>query len=150
MRVAAIVAIALLTVACAHGVSAPSSPQPAVTTTLDHAQRIENWRHDHRAAFTTLGTAMAELGDAMVANDWTAVHTDCAKLTDATRAMHDALPSPDERLNAAFEGALQNLDAAMTECPSLNADSDRIDANTFVTNIEHAMDQLNVIKEILK
>jgi hypothetical protein len=30
----------------------------------------------HLSAFTTLGTAMIDLRDAMVANDWNAVHTD--------------------------------------------------------------------------
>jgi hypothetical protein len=93
---------------------------------------------------------MSDLGDAMVANDWNAVHTECAKLAEATHAMYDALPTPDERLNAAFKGALDNLNAAMIECPELNASSDRIDANTFVTNLEHATDQMNVIRDTLK
>jgi hypothetical protein len=93
---------------------------------------------------------MVDLGDAMVANDWNAIDTECAKLTEATHAMYDALPTPDERLNAAFKGVLDNLNAATIECPSLNASSDRIDANTFITNLEHAMDRMNVIKDILK
>jgi hypothetical protein len=38
----------------------------------------------------------------------------------------------------------------MIECPSLNASSDRINAYTFVTNLEHATDQMNVIRDILK
>jgi hypothetical protein len=153
MRAAAILAIPLLTVGCAHaGVTATSSsaPQTSTTAALDHTQQIENWRKSHLSAFTTLGTAMSDLGDAMVANDWNAVHTECAKLAEATHAMYDALPAPDERLNAAFTGALDNLNAAMIECPSLNASSDRIDANTFVTNLEHATDQMNVIRDILK
>ena len=64
--------------------------------------------------------------------------------------MYDALPTPDERLNAAFKGALDNLNAAMIECPSLNAGSDRIDAHTFITNLERAMEQMNVVRDILK
>jgi hypothetical protein len=36
------------------------------------------------------------------------------------------------------------------ECPSLNASSDRIDANTFMTNIQHSFDQWNVVMDILK
>jgi hypothetical protein len=94
---------------------------------------------------------MANLGDAMVAgDDWNAIHTDCAKLTEATHAMYDALPTPDERLNAAFKDALDNLNAAMIECPSLSANSDRIDANTFITHFTLAVDQMNVVKDILK
>jgi hypothetical protein len=153
MHAAAILAIVLLTVGCAHaGVTASSlsAPQTHTTAALDHTQRIENWRHSHLSAFTTLGTAMTDLGDAMVANDWNAIHTGCAKLTEATHAMYDALPTPDERLNAAFKGALDNLNAAMIECPSLNASSDRIDASAFITNLEHATDQMNVIRDILK
>jgi hypothetical protein len=135
-------------------VTATSSPTPQTTTSaaLDHTQRIENWRRSHRSAFTTFGKAMYDLGDAMVskAPDWNAIHTDCAKLADATAAMSDALPSPDERLNAALKDMLDNTNAAMVECPSLNASSDRIDANLFVTNLQRALDQLSVVKEIMK
>jgi hypothetical protein len=42
------------------------------------------------------------------------------------------------------------LSVTGAECPSLNASSDRIDANTFITNLEHAFDQMNVIRDILK
>jgi hypothetical protein len=153
MRAAAILAIVLLTIGCAHpGVTASSSSAPQTNTTaaLDHTQQIENWRHSHLSAFTTLGTAMTDLGDAMVANDWNAIHTDCPKLTEATHAMYDALPTPDERLTAALKGLLDNLNAAMIECPSLNASSDGIDANTFITNLAHAAEQFNVIKDIMK
>jgi len=153
MRASAIVAIVLLTVGCAHaGVTAGSSSAPQTNTTaaLDHTQQIENWRHSHLSAFTTLGTAMSDLGDAMVAGDWNAFYTDCAKLAEATHAMYDALPTPDERLTAALKGLLDNLNAAMIECPSLNASSDRIDANTFITNLAHAAEQFNVIKDIMK
>jgi hypothetical protein len=97
MRAAAILAIPLLTVGCAHArVTATSSSAPQTNTTAapDHTLQIENWRHSHLSAFTTLGTAMIDLGDAMVANDWNAVHTECAKLTEATHAMYDALPTP--------------------------------------------------------
>jgi hypothetical protein len=45
---------------------------------------------------------------------------------------------------------LDSLNAAMIECLSLNASSDRIDANTFMTNLAHVADQFNVIKDILK
>jgi hypothetical protein len=153
MRAAAILAIPLLTIGCAHAsvtATSSSASQTNTTAALDHTQQIENWRHSHLSAFTTLGTAMIDLADTMRANDWNAFHTDCAKLTEATHVMYDALPTPDERLNAAFKGALDNLNAAMLECPSLNASSDRIDGNTFVTNIEHAGDQMNVIRDILK
>jgi len=153
MLAAAILAIVLLTVGCAHAdvtASSSSAPQTNTTAALDHTQQIENWRHSHLSAFTTLGTAMSDLGDALVANDWNAIHTDCPKLTEATHAMYDALPTPDERLTAALKGLLDNLNAAMIECPSLNASSDRIDANAFITNIEHAAEQFNVIKDILK
>jgi hypothetical protein len=141
-----------LSFCCAHaGVTASSSSAPQTNTTaaLDHTQQIENWRHSHLSAFTTLGTAMTDLGDEMVGGDWYAIHTDCAKLAEATHAMYDALPTPDERLNAASKGALDNLNAAMIECPSLNASSERIDANTFITNLEHAEDQWHVM-DILK
>jgi hypothetical protein len=154
MRAAAILAIPLLTVGCAHAdvtATSSSAPQTNTTAALDHVQQqIENWRRSHLSAFTTLGDAMVDLGDAMVANDWNAIHTECAELTEATHAMYDALPTPDERLNAAFKGALDNLNAAMIECPSLNAGSDRIDAHAFITNVERAMDQMNVVKDILK
>jgi acyl carrier protein phosphodiesterase len=147
MRAAAILAIPLVTVGCAHAdvtATSSSAPQTNTTAALDHAQQqIENWRRSHLSAFATLG-------DAMVANDWSAIHTECAELTEATHAMYDALPTPDERLNAAFKGALDNLNAAMIECPSLNAGSDRIDAHTFITNVERAMEQMNVVKDILK
>ena len=153
MRAAAILALALVTVGCAHAdvtATSSSAPQTKNDATLDHTQQIENWRHSHLSAFTILGDAMVELGDALVANDWNAIHTECAQLADATQAMHDALPTPDETLNAAFKSALDNINAAMIECPSLGASSDRIDANTFITNLEHAMDQMNVIKGIIK
>jgi hypothetical protein len=153
MRAAAILAIPLVTVGCAHAdvtATSSSTPQTNTTAALDHTQQIENWRHSHLSAFTTLGTAMTDLGDALVANDWNAIHTDCAKLAEATHAMYDALPTPDERLNAAFKGALDSLNAAMIDCPSLNASSDRIDANTFITDLKHAEDQMHVIMDIMK
>jgi hypothetical protein len=103
MRAAAILAIPLVIVGCAHAditATSSSAPQTNTTAALDHTQQIENWRHSHLSAFTTLGKALYDLGTAMVANDWDAIHTDCAKLTEATHAMYDALPTPDERLNA--------------------------------------------------
>jgi hypothetical protein len=152
MRAAAILAITLVTVGCAHAdVTATSSPAPQTNTTAAaRSPQIENWRHSHLSAFTTLGQAMYDLGTAMVANDWDAIHTDCAKLTEATHAMYDALPTPDERLNAAVKGALDDLNAAMIECPSLNASSDQIDTHTFMTNIQHSFDQWKVVMDILK
>ena len=153
MRAAAILAITLVTVGGAHAddTATPSSaPQTNTTAALDHTQQIENWRHSHLSAFTTLGKAATDLGDVLVAGDWNAIHTDCPKLAEATHAMYDALPTPDERLNAAFKGLLDSFNAAMIECPSLNASSDPIDANTFITNIGHAEDQFNVIRDILK
>ena len=153
MRAAAILAIPLVAIGCAHAdvtATSSSAPQTNSTAALDHTQQIENWRHSHLSAFTTLGTAVGHLGDAMVANDWNAIHAECSKLTEATHPMYDALPTPDERLDAAFKSALDSLNAAMIECPSLNATSDRIDANTFITNVEHAMDQMNVIEDIMK
>jgi hypothetical protein len=153
MRAAALLAIPLVTVGCAHAdvtATSSSAPQTNTSAALDHTQQIENWGHTHRSAINTLGKAMHDLGDAMVAGDWNAIHTDCAKLAEATPAMYDALPSPDEKLNAAFKGALDNLNAATIECPSLNASSDRIDANTFITDMKLAADQMHVIMDILK
>jgi|SRR5882757_1325602 len=153
MRAATILAIALVTVGCAQAgftSTSPSAAQTHTTAPVDHTQLIENWRHSHRSAFTTLGTALTDLGDALVANDWNAVHADCTKLTQASRAMSDALPTPDDRLSAALKGVLDDFDAAMIECPSLNVSSDRVDANSFITSIQHGMDQMKVVKDILK
>ncbi len=71
------------------GVTATASlaPQTNTPAALDHTQLIANWRHSHLSVFTTLGDAMVDLGDAMVTNDWNAIHTECAKLTEATHAM---------------------------------------------------------------
>ena len=38
----------------------------------------------------------------------------------------------------------------MIECPSLNASSDHIDAITFIAHVKLAMDQMDVVKGILK
>ena len=38
----------------------------------------------------------------------------------------------------------------MTQCPSLNASSDDIDANLFVKNLTHGFDQLKVVQDIMK
>jgi hypothetical protein len=92
---------------------------------------------------------VTELGNALVANDWNAIHTGCAKLAEATPVMYDALPTPDERLTAAFEGALDNFNAATSECPSLDANSDRVDTFAFTASIDRAMDHLNVVREIM-
>jgi PBP1b-binding outer membrane lipoprotein LpoB len=143
-RGATILAIALLAAGCGSAVT------PATSSAPSHAQLIENWRHDHRSAFTTLGKAMTDLGDALVANDWNAIHPDCAKLTETTHVMRDALPTPDEKLTTALTSLVDHIDAAMIECPSLNADSDAIDANRFITNLKLAQDQQTVIGEILK
>lgn len=152
MRAAVILAITLVTVGCAHADVTPTpspTPQTNATAVVDQTEQIENWRRSHLSAFTTLGTAMTDLGDAMVANDWNTIHAKCATLADATHAMYAALPTPDERLNTAFTGALDNFNAAMIECPSLNATSDRIDANTFMTHFERAMGHMSVVKQIL-
>ena len=153
MRVAAIVSIPLVIVGCSHAsVTATSSSAPQTNSAaLDGTQQqVEEWRRSHLSAFTTLGDAMGDLGEAMGANDWNAIHTECAELAEATHAMSDALPSPDESLNVAFKGVLDNLNSAMIECPSLDANSDNIDAKTFMTNIHEAANQLDVAKDIME
>jgi hypothetical protein len=138
----------LLAAGCGSAVTPSISSAPS--SAHSHAQLIENWRHDHRSAFTTLGKAMTDLGGALVANDWNAIHPDCAKLAETTHVMRDALPTPDEKLTTALTSLVDHIDAAMIECPSLNADSDAIDANRFITNLKLAQDQQTVIGEILK
>lgn len=93
---------------------------------------------------------MTQLGDALVANDWNAIHPACVKVGEATVAMNDALPTPDERLNDALRGLLDELNAAVVECPSLHANSDRVDTFAFVSAIERAMEHMKVVQEIMK
>src|SRR5947209_8160784 len=119
MRAGAILFVSLLTVSCTHAASPSSAPSTSHNAALDHAQQVENWRQSHKTEITALGKAMTDLGGALVANDWNAIHPDCTTLAAATTPMRDALPSPDERLNAAFNGMLDNLRTAASECTSL-------------------------------
>jgi hypothetical protein len=150
MRVGASLAVSLLTVCCAH--PAPPSSTPSTTTSAapDHTQQIENWRKSHKTEITTLGQALSDLGEAMTANDWNAIHLNCSKLAVASTPMRDALPSPDDKLNAAFNGMLDNFGAVASECPSLNASSDEIDAHSFIRHLAVAEDEEKAIEAILK
>ena len=116
MRAAAILMVPMLSLGCAqdgdsHVITRADSEH--FHRRSDHAAQIENWRHLHRSAFTTLGIAASALGDALVAKvpDWTTIHAACAKLNQATQPMSDALPSPDERLNVALKGMLDDMDS---------------------------------------
>jgi PBP1b-binding outer membrane lipoprotein LpoB len=144
VRTTAILAIALLAVGCAHpgSVSSSSTPPTNTAASSDHSQAIESWRHSHRSAFSTLGQAMVDLGAAMNANDWNTIHTDCTRVAQATSAMRDALPSPDDKLNTILRSMLDNVETRMKQCPSLNATSDQIDANAFITEITNAENEI--------
>lgn len=145
---ATILATVSLAVGCGHPNAA--SVSSTISASPDQAQQIESWRHDHRSAFTALGTAMSDLGGALTASDWNAIHTDCPKLSAAGQTMRSALPTPDEKLTAALKLIVDNVDAAMVECPKLNASSDAIDANVFVKDLTVVEDQMAVVKGILK
>jgi hypothetical protein len=142
--------LSLLTVCCAHPAPPSSTPSTTTSAALDHAQQIENWRKSHKAEISSLGEALTDLGKAMTANDWNAIHPDCTKLAAAITPMRDALPSPDDSLNAAFNGMLDNFAAAASECMSLNASSDDIDVHSFITHIKAAEDNEKTLEDILK
>ena len=152
MLAGATLAVSLLTVCCACAHPAPPSSTPSTSTSaaLDHTQQIENWRQSHKTAIGALGKAVTDLGDALTANDWNAIHPDCTKLAAAITPMREALPSPDDRLNVAFNGMLDNFGAAASECMSLNASSDDIDAHSFVTHVKLAEDKAKTLEDILK
>ena len=150
MRAGATLVVSLLTVCCAHPASPSSTPSMTTSAAPAHAQQIEKWRQSHKTEITTLGQALTDLGEAMTANDWNAIHLNCSKLPAASRPMRDALPSPDDRLNAAFNGMLDNVGAAASECASLNAGSDEIDAHSFIRHLALAEDDEKTVEAILK
>lgn len=86
----------------------------------------------------------------MTAGDWNAIHADCPKASEASNAMSSALPTPDEKLTAALRAMVDNLNAAMTECPQLNATSDQIDASSFTKHLAVVGKQFAVVEGILK
>ena len=144
LTIATILTVSLLTAGCA------TTSAPTASVAPDQTQQIESWRRDHRSAFTALGNALVEFGDALTANDWNAIHAACSKASEPSRMMRAALPTPDEKLTAALSGLVDNLDAAIAECPRLNASSDQIDATVFTKHLALMEDQFHVVKEMMK
>jgi hypothetical protein len=145
LTIATILTVSQLTAGCAT-TSAPTNSSVAP----NQAEQIESWRRDHRPAFTALGDALVEFGDALTANDWNAIHAACSKASEPSHTMRAALPTPDEKLTAALSGVVDNLDAAIAECPHLNASSDQIDANLFTKHLSLVGDEFQVVKQIMK
>jgi hypothetical protein len=150
---AAVAAVASLIVAgCDSATDTPTATPVGPTTAsrggndpapIGQASAIAQWRNRSAAAVASMQDAMRDLGIAMKSADYPAIQADCRKVSDAAKAIGSALPSPDSKLTAAFDGAVNSFTVATGSCGIWVPGVSHEQVNAFLSSMHQAIDQMD-------
>ena len=99
--------------------------------------------------YSSMGSALTNMGNAIKAQDWDGVHGTCQDLRGSGQQLKAKLPSPDSRVTPEIQAAVDDINSASDICAGFGPQTQQSDFNQMMSFINDARSHITHVKTIL-